>query len=205
MRTAAIGLIIAGSAGLVLMIVAYGFTRNIGVGYQCAGDTDCVATPNDIIYIVVQLVRSVFSGVIGASAFAFVLGGLSAAFSASISIGDKMSDPRARRSLRLFGLGLAVLIALSLAMLFVTSLPSTQLIWNQGECTPDGCTYSLGAQLVLMAGAVAPSVFTAGLLAVPVLVVAGALVRQGSTSDEPEPERVAAWDGRDLAPFRRPE
>ena len=205
-RTAAITLIVVGSLGLVLMLVAWWFARGTAVGFQCAGETDCVATPNDGVYILVQLVRSVSPGVITASGLGVLIGAIGAALPASISIGAQMSDLRAHRSLRLFGIALAAVIALSLAMLFVTSLPSTQLIWNQGQCTPDGCTYSFAAEVVLMAAGAAPSVFAAALIAVPILVMAQALLRRGATP-EPEPERarVAEWDGRDLAPFRRPE
>ncbi|GLK15887.1 hypothetical protein GCM10017602_03690 [Herbiconiux flava] len=205
MRTAAIGLIIAGSAGLVLMLGGFLFLQNISTGLDCEAAGECVARPDDLSYTLAQVLRSAQSAFASGSALAVLLG-LTALVVRARPIGASVSSST-RRSLRRVVLLVVVLLGLSFAGLVITSHPMMQTFWNSGVCTSTGCVYPVEAQLALLLAALAPAVFSAALLALPVIVLVGALLRPAQVESpvEARPERVAAWDGRDLAPFRRPE
>jgi hypothetical protein len=204
-RTAAISLIIVGSAGLVLMLVGFLFLQNVSTGLDCEAAGECVARPDDLSYTLAQVLRSAQSALASGSALAVLLG-LTALVVRARPIGAPVSSSTGR-SLRRVVLLVVVLLGLSFAGLVITSHPMMQTFWNSGVCSSTGCVYPADAQLALLLAALAPAVFSAALLALPVIVLVGALLRPAQ--DEPQvearPERVAAWDGRDLAPFRRPE
>jgi hypothetical protein len=206
-RTAAITLVAVGSAGLVLMLAGFLFLQNVSTGLDCEAAGECTARPDDVAYTLAQVLRSVQSALASGSALAVILG-LAALVVRARPIGASVSSS-AGRSLRPVALVVVALLGLSFAVLVVTSHPMMQTFWNSGVCSSTGCVYPVEAQLALLLAALAPAVFSAALIALPVLVLVGALLRpetDGSAPAEaPERARVTEWDGRDLAPFRRPE
>lgn len=84
-----------------------------------------------------------------------------------------------RRALRIIWIAVLVLLGLSALAVVMVALPSMQQVWSSGDCDYNGggCAYPLTSQLVIIAVSVAPSVLTAALLAIPLLVLAGTVLR----------------------------
>lgn len=180
---------VGGLLVLVLVAAAWMWMRSSTVGMSCQGSStdDCVYTPSLPAYVVTQVLQYTLTPLGTAAALAVVTGAIGIVITLSLlpSTTGALVPPlpsfvrSPRRALRIVWIVVLVLLGLSALAVVMVALPSMQQVWSSGECDYNGggCAYPLTSQLMIIAVSVAPSVLTAALLAIPLLVLTGTVLR----------------------------
>jgi hypothetical protein len=186
-------LTVSGVLLVVLAAAVFVSSQAVQGGVQCDADGTCTADAGAFGYLAGQLARTSLNPVAHAGAAAALLGGfvllLTPGAGRRVSPHSQRADASAdpigatvppirlpRHGIAIAWVLVSVLLGVSFAVMVATSLPEWSMVWSSGVCDSNGCVYPLDTQIALTAGALAPPVFGAALVAVPLLVLLSALL-----------------------------